>query len=140
MAIRTKFLLSAALFVALPAGVPVVADPTDTSISELGDATRGQRVFNRCKACHTLTAAKRTRLGPNLDNLFGRKAGSADNYRYSRAMKDADFLWTEAKLNEWLMKPSAFLPGNKMTFAGVRNEKDRKDLIAYLRRATVQTE
>jgi len=123
----------------LPVSSSMSSDtPDDTSISASGDEASGKRIYNRCKACHNLTASKRTRLGPNLDNLFGKKAGAAENYRYSRAMRESDFLWTEAKLDEWLKKPSAFLPGNKMTFAGIRKEKDRKDLIAYMRKATVQ--
>jgi cytochrome c len=109
---------------------------TGSDISSRGNADNGQRVFNRCKACHNLTASTRTRLGPNLDGLFGRPAGKEVNYKYSRALADANFDWTEEKLNEWLVKPSAFLPGNKMAFAGVRKEQERNDLIAYLRRAT----
>lgn len=115
-------------------------DATDTSFSSLGDAAKGKRVFNRCKACHNLTSSARTRLGPNLDELFGRKAGSAENYKYSKAMSDADILWTEETINEWLTKPNAFLPGNKMAFAGIRKEQDRKDLIAFLRQSTAKTE
>ncbi|UTW57657.1 cytochrome c family protein [Kordiimonas sp. SCSIO 12603] len=115
-------------------------DATDTSLSSLGDAAKGKRVFNRCKACHNLTPAKRTRLGPNLDELFGRKAGSAENYKYSKAMLDTDIVWTESTINEWLTKPNAFLPGNKMAFAGIRKEQDRKDLIAFLRQSTAKTE
>lgn len=116
-----------------------VADAGDVTLSKQGNADKGRRVFNRCKACHNLTAANRTRLGPNLDALFGRKAGTASNYKYSRALKDADFVWTEAHLNDWLTKPNTFLPGNKMQFAGVRREQDRKDLIAYLRKATISS-
>jgi len=140
MANSNKLILTAisALFLF---ALPISADDgSDTSLSALGDAVKGQRVFNRCKACHNLTASTRTRLGPNLDNLFGKKAGVAENYKYSRALKEANFLWTEKELDQWLMKPRAFLPGNKMTFAGLRKEQDRKDLIAYLRRATTKTE
>lgn len=115
------------------------ADPADTSFSRNGNAETGRRVFNRCKACHNLTASSRTRLGPNLDALFGRKAGSALDYKYSRALKEADFVWTEANLDDWLKRPNAFLPGNKMQFAGVRAEQDRMDLIAYLRQATISS-
>lgn len=118
---------------------PLYADPADTTLSEQGNTDKGRRVFNRCKACHNLTAADRTRLGPNLDALFGRTAGTAANYKYSRALKDAGFVWTERNLDDWLTKPNTFLPGNKMQFAGVRREQDRKDLIAYLRQATTSS-
>ena len=134
----SKFLFAAALLSLLPSPIPVAADENDYIFSASGDATKGQRVFNRCKACHNLTASNRTRLGPNLDNLFSKKAGDAAGYKYSRAMRDAEFMWNEAMLNEWLTKPGAFLPGNKMQFAGLRKEQDRKDLIAYLRQATVK--
>jgi cytochrome c len=72
-----------------------------------------------------------------LNGLFGREAGKEDGYKYSRALAEAGFIWTEEKLEQWLAKPNAFLPGNKMAFAGIREDQDRKDLIAYLRRATV---
>lgn len=115
------------------------ADPNDVSLSQKGNSDSGRRVFNRCKACHNLTAAERTRLGPNLDLLFGRKAGSVETYKYSRALLDADFVWTEKNLADWLTKPNAFLPGNKMQFAGVPKAQDRNDLIAYLRKATISS-
>ena len=123
------------LLSALPAAN---ADPADTSISAAGDATKGQRLFNRCKACHNLSATARRRIGPNLDNLFGRQAGSQDGFKYSKALQEADFVWTEKNLDEWLAQPRTFLPGNKMAFAGLRKEQDRKDLMAYLREATVE--
>ena len=122
--------------------VSVVADddPTSTALSSQGDAEKGKRIFNRCKACHNLTAAERSRMGPNLDNLFGREAGSKDDYNYSKALAEAEFVWTEEKLDAWLSAPKTFLPGNKMAFAGLRKEEDRKDLMAYLRTATVSGE
>lgn len=121
--------------------MPVTAfadDASDTTISAGGDVEKGKRLFNRCRACHNLTATARTRVGPNLDNLFGREAGSAEGYKYSKALAEVNFIWTEGKLNEWLTQPRAFLPGNKMAFAGLKKEQDRKDLIAYLREATLE--
>ena len=115
------------------------ADTADTTLSAAGDAVKGKRVFNRCRACHNLTATARTRIGPNLDNLFGRKAGAVEGFKYSKALKEADFDWSETALDSWLSQPRKFLPGNKMAFAGLRKEQDRKDLMAYLREATVET-
>ncbi|WP_262696405.1 c-type cytochrome [Kordiimonas aquimaris] len=121
--------------------ISATANPDDTSISAEGDAVKGKRLFNRCRACHNLTATARTRIGPNLDSIFGRQAGSAEGFtRYSQVLKEADFIWTEQNLNEWLVQPRSFLPGNKMAFAGLKKEQDRKDLMAYLREATVATE
>jgi len=137
----SKFLLIGLGFV-LSSPIAVAAtntatDPEDTSFSKLGNSEEGRRIFNRCKACHNLTATDRTRLGPNLNSLFGRHAGTAENYKYSRALLEADFVWTETALDEWLTKPNSFLPGNKMQFAGLRKDQDRKDLIAYLRQTTI---
>lgn len=108
----------------------VSAEPT-------GDIDKGRRLFNRCKACHHLTAEAPRHVGPHLYRLFERQVGSSADYpRYSRALQDADFVWDEAKLDEWLANPNSFLPGNKMQFGGLRRGQDRKDLIAFLRTAT----
>ncbi|MEX0298820.1 MAG: cytochrome c family protein [Kordiimonas sp.] len=123
----------------LPHSATVYADANDTTLSAGGNPEAGRRVFNRCKACHNLTNSGRSRLGPNLGSLFGRKAGTTEGYKYSRALKDSDFSWTEKNLNEWLTKPNSFLPGNKMQFSGVPRESDRKNLIAYLRQATISS-
>ena len=105
----------------------------DRTLSSAGNAVKGKQVFMRCQACHTLVAGQH-RMGPSIANLFGREAGTAAGFpRYSNALKEADFLWTEAALDEWLASPKAFLPGNKMPFAGLRIPQDRKDLLAYLR-------
>jgi cytochrome c len=105
----------------------------ERTLSSAGDAVKGKRVFMRCQACHTLVAGQH-RMGPSIANLFGQKAGAAAGFtRYSNALKEADFVWTEAALDQWLASPKAFLPGNKMPFAGLPNPQDRKDLLAYLR-------
>ena len=128
-----------ALALTLVAGLGVTmapraeGDADDRTLSSAGDAVKGKRVFMRCQACHTL-AADQHRMGPSIANLFGRKAGAAAGFsRYSSALKEADFVWTEAALDEWLASPRAFLPGNKMPFAGLPDPQDRKDLLAYLR-------
>lgn len=97
---------------------------------------RGEILFNRCRACHTLDASEKQRLGPHLEGLFGRAAGSVDGFKYSKALSGSGFTWTEEKLDAWLENPQSFLPGNRMSFAGVRSEQDRKDLITYLKSAT----
>jgi len=140
-----KPLFKAAVYISLaitPAytALPAVAiDATDTTLSSGGDAVKGKRLFNRCRACHNLTATARTRIGPNLDSLFGRKAGAAEGFKYSKALQEADFDWSEGALDSWLAQPRKFLPGNKMAFAGLRKEQDRKDLMAYLRVATLES-
>ncbi len=136
---KTMIFLSMAATLGLLSASVSAADANDTTLSAAGDAVKGKRVFNRCRACHNLTATARTRIGPNLDNLFGRKAGAADGFKYSKALQDATFDWSEAALDSWLSQPRKFLPGNKMAFPGLRKEQDRKDLMAYLREATVET-
>ncbi len=114
------------------------ANPTlDTALSAQGNAVKGKRLFMRCRACHNLTKSTRHRVGPNLDDLFGKKVAASEGFRYSKAMQEADFIWGEAELDQWLAKPKAFLPGNKMVFAGFKKQKDRNDIIAYLREATI---
>lgn len=92
----------------------------------------GQRIFRRCAACHTLEEGARHLVGPNLHGVFGREAGTAQGFRYSDALQNADFVWTPPRLDEWLANPREFLPGNRMAFPGLREEQDRTDVIAYI--------
>lgn len=92
----------------------------------------GRRVFAQCRSCHTAGAGEPNRVGPNLHGLFGREAGSVSGFAYSPALQEANFIWDEAKLDQWLNNPREFLPGNRMAFAGVRDETQRRDLIAFL--------
>ena len=104
-----------------------------------GDAAKGKKVFNKCKACHN--ADKETnKIGPHLVGLFGRKAGSLDGYSYSDAMKAADIVWSAETLATYIEKPKDFVPGTKMTFAGIKKEDQIEDLIAYLEEATKKPE
>lgn len=120
------------------AAVPVLAfDGLDTSISKNGDAEAGRIIFQQCRACHNLDGDAAPKLGPNLDNIFGRMAGTSGTYaRYSKALRESGIIWSEKELDKWLADPKNYLPGNKMPFAGVRAEQARADLIAYLREAT----
>jgi len=92
----------------------------------------GRRVFAQCRSCHTINDGGANRVGPNLHNVFGREVGTAANFTYSQAVQDANFVWDADHLDHWLANPQTFLPGNRMAFAGVRNEEQRRDLIAYL--------
>lgn len=111
----------AALLVSLPA-------PYNT-----GDLENGQRQFQLCRSCHTITEGGANMTGPNLYGLFGRTIGTAEKFRYSEPVKAAGFTWDAAKLDQWLADPRGFLPGNRMSFMGVKDPKDRTDLIAYLK-------
>lgn len=96
----------------------------------------GKRVYLMCRSCHSTEADGRHKVGPNLNGIFGRKAGSADGFKYSDVVVNSGIVWSEETINEWLVKPKNFLPGNKMAFAGVPKEDDRKALIAYLKKET----
>lgn len=98
-----------------------------------GDPARGSRVFGQCAACHSVRPAEHL-TGPSLAHVWGRKAGTEEGFRrYSEALKRSDVVWNDATLNQWLANPEAFVPGNSMTFPGLRDAKDREDVIAYLK-------
>jgi len=97
-----------------------------------GDYAAGRVVSNQCRSCHTFTQGGGNRVGPNLYGLFGRAAGTSEGFNYSDAVKNSGITWTEAALDEWLAGPRTFLPGNRMSFPGVRDETDRHNLITFL--------
>ncbi len=97
-----------------------------------GDAAAGEKVFKKCKVCHTFDPGKK-KIGPHLKGVIGREAGSVEGYKYSKAMLAADITWDEANLDKYLTKPKAFMKGTKMSFAGLKKEAQRADVIAYLK-------
>ncbi|GAM99178.1 cytochrome c2 [alpha proteobacterium U9-1i] len=96
------------------------------------DYEAGRRVFAQCRSCHTIDEGAGNRVGPNLHHVFNREIGTVEGFNYSEAVQAANFTWDAAQLDQWLANPQTFLPGNRMAFAGVRNETQRRDLIAYL--------
>lgn len=111
----------AAAFAAIAA--PALAD---------GDAEAGKKIFNRCKACHTLAEGK-NRVGPSLHGVVGRPAGSLPGFKYSKAMKESGLTWNEDTLKKFLASPKKLVPGTRMTFPGLKKEQDIEDVIAYLK-------
>jgi cytochrome c len=101
----------------------------------VGDAQRGAQVFVQCKICHSLEAGKNM-VGPSLHGLFGRKSGSVPGFAYSPAMKNANVTWNDDTLSKYLADPKAFVPGDKMVFAGIKDPSKLGDLLAYLNQAT----
>ena len=96
------------------------------------DVKAGEIVFKRtCGVCHTVEVGK-NKIGPSLAGVVGRKAGSLEGFKYSEAMKNANVTWSDETLDKYLTDPKAFVPGNRMTFAGVKKAEDRKAVIAYL--------
>ncbi|WP_395778998.1 c-type cytochrome [Aquidulcibacter sp.] len=98
-----------------------------------GDLANGRRQFAKCRSCHVIEKGGDNRVGPALHGIFGRTAGTAAGFAYSPALKGAGFLWDGGKLDQWLADPKGFLPGNRMTFVGLKQEKDRRDVIAYIK-------
>ncbi len=96
-----------------------------------GDAAAGEKVFKKCKTCHTFDPGKK-KIGPHLKGVIGRKAAAVEGYKYSKAMKAADITWDAANLDEFLKKPKAFMKGTKMSFSGLKKDKQRADVIAYI--------
>jgi len=99
-----------------------------------GDLENGRRKFGLCRSCHSVAEGGPNMTGPNLYGVFGRKAGSVEGFNYSDAVKNAGFEWDAEKLDQWLTNPQTFMPGTKMPpVMGLKEEKDRVDLIAYLK-------
>ena len=111
-------------------------------VEELGpayakaDLANGQVRFALCRSCHTIAKGGPNMTGPNLYGIFGRKAGAVANYAYSEGLKGAGVTWSAETLNTWLKDPRAMVAGTKMSFMGVKDDKDRADLIAYLKVAS----
>ena len=100
---------------------------------DMADLDNGRRVFARCRSCHTITDGGPNMTGPNLYGVFGRQAGGKSDYNYSTAVKQAGFVWDAERLDHWLENPRTFLKGTKMTFAGIPDATDRRDVIAFLK-------
>lgn len=99
------------------------------------EVERGARMYRFCVGCHSLKAGE-FRLGPPLAGLIGRRAGTVAGYRYSRALRKSGILWNATTLDGWLANPKKFVPGSRMPFSGIRNDRVRADLIAFLESAT----
>ena len=96
------------------------------------DLARGEAQFALCAACHTVTPGGPNMTGPNLHGVFGRKAASTPSFAYSDALKATGITWDAAQIDRWIADPKLVAPGTKMTFAGMKDAKDRTDLIAFL--------
>jgi cytochrome c len=97
------------------------------------DAAAGEKVFAQCRACHQIGENAKNAVGPELNGLIGRKAGSVEGYNYSAANKNSGLTWDEATFREYIMNPRGKVPGTKMIFAGIKDEQRINDLIAYLK-------
>lgn len=97
------------------------------------DIAAGERVFGQCRSCHQVGESAKNVLGPQLNGLFGRKAGTVGGYSYSAANKASEIVWSEDTFRDYIKDPKARMPGTKMIYAGLKEDGRIADLIAYLR-------
>ena len=102
------------------------------TILATGDLAAGEKIFKRCAACHSINKDGKNKIGPALYNVVGRAVGGVDDYKYSKALASYGKDWTFEELNGFLKKPSSYIKGTKMSYAGLRKEKDRASVIMYL--------
>jgi len=102
------------------------------SIANAADPVNGKRVFKKCAVCHSVQVGK-NKIGPHLNNLLGRKAGSVEGYKYSKAMKNSGVVWNEESLDKFLTKPRKFIKRTKMSFRGIKKKSLRDDLISFFK-------
>jgi cytochrome c len=101
-----------------------------------GDAAAGEKLFARCKACHTVEQGGASRVGPNLHGIVGRTAGTKEGFKYSKAMAEAGekgLTWDEESLAKYLADPRGFIKGNRMAFPGLKKQEDLDNVIAFLK-------
>jgi cytochrome c len=110
----------------------VIASSVTASVALAQDVAAGKTSFNKCLACHAIGEGAKNKIGPVLNGLDGRKSGTVEGYSYSEANKNSGITWNEAVFKEYIKDPKAKIPGTKMAFAGVKNEKEINDLWAFI--------
>jgi cytochrome c len=122
-----------------PAPIPDAARPLLAELPPAyahADLDNGRLHFNLCKPCHTITEGGPNMTGPNLYGLFGRKVASKAGFDYSAALRAKAWTWDADQLDKWVKSPRTYVPGTKMSFYGIPDDEDRRDLIAYLKVAS----
>ena len=110
----------------------VIASSVAATAALAQDAAAGKTSFNKCMACHSIGEGAKNKVGPELNGLDGRKSGTVDGYNYSDANKNSGITWNEAQFKEYIKDPKAKVLGTKMSFAGIKNEKEINDLWAFV--------
>ena len=110
----------------------VITSLTAASAALAQDAAAGKTSFNKCMACHAVGEGAKNKVGPVLSGLDGRKSGTVEGYSYSDANKNSGITWNKEQFLDYIKEPRAKIPGTKMAFAGIKNEKEANDLWAYL--------
>ena len=103
-----------------------------SALMAMGDIASGEKVFKKCVACHSIAKGGKNKIGPALYNVVGRKVGGVADYKYSKAFMAYEKEWTFVELNGFLIKPSKWIQGTKMAYAGLKKEEDRASVIKYL--------
>ncbi len=114
-----RWVVAAFVMVALPA------------VASAQDADAGKKIFKKCAPCHAIGPGAKNKVGPPLNGVVGRPAGSAEGFKYSKAMKGSGITWDQATFIEYITNPKKRIPGTKMIFPGIKDELDREDLFAY---------
>jgi cytochrome c len=110
----------------------VIASTAAASAAFAQDVAAGKSSFNKCLACHAIGEGAKNKIGPELNGLDGRKAGTVEGFSYSDADKNSGITWNEAEFKDYIKDPKAKIPGTKMAFAGIKNEKEVDDLWAFI--------
>ena len=103
-----------------------------SALLAIGSVEHGQKVFKKCSACHSIKKGGRNNIGPALYNVLGRNIGALEDYKYSKALIAFGKDWTFEEMNNFLIKPTSYIKGTKMAFAGLKKEKDRASVILYM--------
>jgi cytochrome c len=104
-----------------------------TGVAKAQDLAAGEQSFRKCLPCHSVGADAKNKIGPVLNGLEGRKSGTVEGYSYTEANKKANITWSEASFKDYIQNPMAKVPGTKMAFAGIKNDKEIADLWGYLK-------
>jgi cytochrome c len=122
MSVKAQFAVAAAMLAGLAMSTAAQAQ----------DVAAGEQSFKKCAPCHAIGPGAKNKVGPELNGLDGRKAGSAPDYSYSDANKNSGITWTKQTFEDYITDPRAKIPGTKMIFPGIKNDKERDNLWAYL--------
>ena len=144
---KLKYLFFAPFFIISCGGSETTSTPPTTIqtpktaqvtpvASETTPLEHGAKIYKRCKACHTLNEGGKHKIGPNLWNVYGSKAGSKDGFNYSKVMAASEIIWDAETMDAYITKPSTFMKGNRMSFIGLKKQKDRDAVQLYMKSKT----